>query len=42
MFRQNHVLSLTECVWDFPNDALWDTHSHEKWFATVSTVRKLT
>ena len=22
------MLSLTESVWDFQNDALWDTHQH--------------
>ena len=22
------MLSLTECVWDFQNNALWDTHQH--------------
>ena len=22
------MLSLTECVWEFQNDALWDTHYH--------------
>ena len=22
------MLSLTECVWDFQNNALWDTHLH--------------
>ena len=21
-----HMLSLTECVWEFQNNALWDTH----------------
>ena len=24
----NTMLSLTECVWNFKNDALWDTHQH--------------
>ena len=23
---KTYMLSLTECVWDFRNDALWDTH----------------
>ena len=22
------MLSLTECVWEFQNNALWDTHQH--------------
>ena len=22
------MLSLTECVWEFRNNALWDTHQH--------------
>ena len=22
------MLSLTECVWDFQKDALWDSHKH--------------
>ena len=25
ILRQNHMLSLTECVWEFQNNALWDT-----------------
>ena len=24
-----HMLSLTECVWEFQNNALWDTHQHD-------------
>ena len=28
-FSQNsYMLSLTECVWEFRNNALWDTHHH--------------
>ena len=23
-----YMLSLTECVWEFQNNALWDTHKH--------------
>ena len=23
-----YELSLTECLWEFRNDALWDTHLH--------------
>ena len=23
---KTYTLSLTECVWDFQNNALWDTH----------------
>ena len=23
-----YMLSLTECIWDFQNNALWDTHQH--------------
>ena len=23
---KSYMLSLTECVWDFQNNALWDTH----------------
>ena len=23
---QSYMLSLTECVWNFQNDALWDMH----------------
>ena len=26
ILSQNHMLSLTECVWNFQNDASWDTH----------------
>ena len=22
------MLSMTECVWEFQNNALWDTHQH--------------
>ena len=25
---KSYMLSLTECVWDFLNNALWDTHIH--------------
>ena len=25
---KSYKLSLTECVWEFRNDALWDTHYH--------------
>ena len=25
---QNHMLLLTECVWDFQNNALWDTQQY--------------
>ena len=25
---KSYVLSLTECVWDFQSNVLWDTHSH--------------
>ena len=24
--KANKILTLTKCVWKFPNDALWDTH----------------
>ena len=23
---KSYMLSLTECVWEFPNNALWDAH----------------
>ena len=23
-----YILSMTECVWELLNNALWDTHSH--------------
>ena len=23
---KSYILSLTECVWEFKNNALWDTH----------------
>ena len=23
---KSYMLSLTQCVWDFQNNALWDTH----------------
>ena len=23
-----YMLSLTECIWEFQNNALWDTHYH--------------
>ena len=26
--RNIQSVILTECVWDFQNDALWDTHQH--------------
>ena len=25
---KSYMLSLTECVWEFGNNALWDTHEH--------------
>ena len=25
---KSFMLSLTECVWDFQNDVLWDSHEH--------------
>ena len=25
---KSYTLSLTECVWEFRNNALWDTHQH--------------
>ena len=25
---KSYMLPLTECVWEFRNNALWDTHSH--------------
>ena len=25
---QSYMLSLTECVWDFQNNSLWDTYLH--------------
>ena len=27
-YMQGCMLSLTECVWNFQNNALWDTHLH--------------
>ena len=24
---ETYMQSLTECIWNFQNDALWDTHS---------------
>ena len=37
---KSYMLSLTECVWDFQNNALWDTHYHavldEPWVNGVS------
>ena len=23
------MISLTECIWEFQNNALWDTHQHD-------------
>ena len=28
ILSQNHILSVTECVWDFQTNALWDTRYH--------------
>ena len=25
---KSYMPSLTECVWEFQNNALWDTHQH--------------
>ena len=28
ILSKSYTLSLTECAWDFHNNALWDTHQH--------------
>ena len=28
ILSQNNMLTLTECVWDFQNNALWDNLKH--------------
>ena len=33
------MLSLTECVWDFQKNALWDTHLHLHRATTASDLQ---
>ena len=28
---KSYMISLTQCVWEFQNNALWDTHWHALW-----------
>ena len=34
-----YMLSLTECAWDFQNNALWDSHQHAL-FSVIITIYK--
>ena len=36
---KSYVLSLTECVWEFQNNALWDTHEHALFHEQLSSCK---
>ena len=38
ILSQNHMLSLTEYVWNFQNNASWDTHEHALLYEKLSTA----
>ena len=37
---ESYMLSLTECVWDFQNNALWDTHQHALLIVCYGSIGK--